>query len=140
MRMAFSRCYRSKIIKKRTGTGRYDSPAPVLWRGVESINLHPSMNALTRHIVRIGKALSEPARIRLLEELARRGRMYCTEVQQLLQLAQPTVSHHLKVLSDAGLILTHRRGRHLELELNPANVALLQQWLQALVGPTQPQP
>jgi ArsR family transcriptional regulator len=66
--------------------------------------------------------------------------MYCTEVQQLLQLAQPTVSHHLKVLSDAGLILSRRQGRHLELELNPANVALLQQWLQALVGPTQPQP
>ncbi len=78
------------------------------------------MSAPLRHITRVARALAEPVRVRLLTELAQRGSMLCTEVQQLLRLAQPTVSHHIKVLQDAGLIRARREGRHLRIQLNAA--------------------
>ena len=50
------------------------------------------------------KALSHPARLAILQTLARRGVCICGEIVDLLPLSQATVSQHLKVLKDAGLI------------------------------------
>lgn len=50
------------------------------------------------------KALSHPARLAILEVLARRDTCVCGELVDELPLAQATVSRHLKVLKDAGLI------------------------------------
>lgn len=50
------------------------------------------------------KALSHPARIRILQILARRDTCVCGELVDALPLAQSTVSQHLRVLKDAGLI------------------------------------
>ncbi|GBD06862.1 Transcriptional repressor SdpR [bacterium HR21] len=93
------------------------------------IDLHSSMNPQARHIARVARALSEPARVRLLRELARRGSMLCSEVQQFLGLAQPTVSHHIKVLLDAGLLCSQREGRYLRIWLNGEGI---QQFCRAL--------
>jgi ArsR family transcriptional regulator len=71
-----------------------------------------------RHIAKVARALSEPVRVRLLRELAQRGSMLCSEVQQFLGLAQPTVSHHIRVLLDAGLLCSRREGRYLRIWLN----------------------
>ena len=58
------------------------------------------------------KALADPARLRLLSLLlASDGQEACTcELTQPLGLSQPTVSHHLKKLAEAGLITGERRG------------------------------
>ena len=53
------------------------------------------------------KALGHPARLAIMRVLAARGTCVCGEVVQVMPLAQATVSQHLKVLKDAGLI----RGR-----------------------------
>lgn len=49
-------------------------------------------------------ALSHPARLRILKHLAGRGACCCGEVVDQLDLAQSTVSQHLKVLVEAGLV------------------------------------
>jgi len=50
------------------------------------------------------KALAHPARLAILQTLARRGSCLCGEVVEVIPLSQATVSQHLKVLKDARLI------------------------------------
>ena len=52
----------------------------------------------------IFRALGNPARIRIVMELARRNACVCGDLVDVLPLAQSTVSQHLKVLKDAGII------------------------------------
>ena len=58
------------------------------------------------------KALAEPARLRLLSLLmtATSGEACTCELTEPLGLSQPTVSHHLKKLAEAGLVIGERRG------------------------------
>jgi ArsR family transcriptional regulator len=50
------------------------------------------------------KALAHPARLRIVEILAARGTCICGEIVEVLPLAQATVSQHLKILKEAGLL------------------------------------
>jgi ArsR family transcriptional regulator len=50
------------------------------------------------------KALAHPARVRILRILARKNACICGEIVDELDLAQSTVSQHLKVMKDAGLV------------------------------------
>jgi ArsR family transcriptional regulator len=56
------------------------------------------------------KALGHPARIAIVRALAERPRCCCADVCEALPLAQSTVSQHLKVLKDAGLVSFRREG------------------------------
>jgi ArsR family transcriptional regulator len=57
------------------------------------------------------RALGDPARVRLINILATSGTVCVCDLQAPLGLSQPTVSHHLKKLADAGLIEREQRGR-----------------------------
>jgi ArsR family transcriptional regulator len=57
------------------------------------------------------RALGDPARVRLVNILATSGTVCVCDLQEPLGLSQPTVSHHLKKLADAGLIEREQRGR-----------------------------
>jgi len=60
-------------------------------------------------LLRVMKALSDPGRLRILKLLA--GRELCAcEIINLLGLAQPTISRHMKVLSEAGLVAGRKVG------------------------------
>ena len=59
--------------------------------------------------IRIMKALSDPNRVRVLK-LLQNGELCVCEIQEFLQLAQSTVSKHMKNLEDAGLVERERRG------------------------------
>ena len=50
------------------------------------------------------KALAHPARVAILQELSARKTCICGEIVEVLPLAQATVSQHLKVLKEAGLV------------------------------------
>lgn len=50
------------------------------------------------------KALSHPARLAILQTLAQRGSCICGDIVEVMPLSQATVSQHLKVLKDAGLV------------------------------------
>jgi ArsR family transcriptional regulator, arsenate/arsenite/antimonite-responsive transcriptional repressor len=57
------------------------------------------------------KALGDPARVRIVNLLATSGGPVCVcELVGPLGLTQPTVSHHLKKLTDAGLLVREQRG------------------------------
>ena len=57
------------------------------------------------------KALADPARVAILATLARAGNEVCVcDFTAGLELNQSTVSHHLKLLKDAGLVTSVRRG------------------------------
>lgn len=55
-------------------------------------------------LARLAKALSHPARVTILRSLLEREECFCGELCRELQLAQSTVSQHLKALREAGLI------------------------------------
>jgi ArsR family transcriptional regulator len=58
------------------------------------------------------RALADPARVRIVNWLATSGEAVCAcDLNGPLGLAQPTVSHHLKKLVDAGLIAREQRGK-----------------------------
>ncbi len=69
-------------------------------------------------IVKIAKALSDKTRLRILSEIARGKSITCGEAEKIAGLSQPTVSHHLKVLFDAGLLITRKNGRHVNISVN----------------------
>ena len=57
------------------------------------------------------KALADPHRLKILEQLARAADDVCVcEFTDCLPLNQPTVSHHLRILREAGLVSGERRG------------------------------
>ncbi|MEJ5365265.1 MAG: metalloregulator ArsR/SmtB family transcription factor [Desulfosoma sp.] len=62
-----------------------------------------------KEFIRVMKALSDPNRVKILKMLNRRELCVC-EIQAGLGLAQPTVSKHLKILEDAGLVEKRKDG------------------------------
>ena len=61
-------------------------------------------------LARIAKALSHPARVAILRELARKNECVCGQIVDAIPLAQATVSQHLKELREAGLITGEVEG------------------------------
>jgi ArsR family transcriptional regulator len=62
-------------------------------------------------IVAVSKALADRTRLGILRTIARRGCVCCGDVARAFDVTQATVSHHLKVLSNAGLVETRRDGQ-----------------------------
>ena len=58
------------------------------------------------------KALGHPARIRILQYLKKKDRCICAKIVEILPLAQSTVSQHLKILKQAGLVIGENAGPH----------------------------
>ncbi|RIV40235.1 ArsR/SmtB family transcription factor [Micromonospora radicis] len=77
------------------------------------------------------KALGDPVRLRLLSLIASRaGDEVCVcELTDAFTLTGPTISHHLKVLREAGLIDCQRRGTWVYYWIVPARLAALSQLL-----------
>lgn len=64
-----------------------------------------------QHISLVAKAMSHPARIAILRILAKHPNFTTGEIVELLPLAQPTVSHHLKELIASHLITASNEGK-----------------------------
>ncbi len=59
---------------------------------------------------RLFKALADESRLAVVRQLAEQGEVCACDFLACCDLAQPTVSHHLKVLRDAGVVNTEKRG------------------------------
>lgn len=76
------------------------------------------------------KALSDPVRLRLFSKVASHaGGEACVCDISDVGVSQPTVSHHLKKLKDAGLLTSERRGTWVYYRLEPSVVAAMGQML-----------
>ncbi len=72
------------------------------------------------------RALGDPARVKIVNRLATAGEPVCAcEFEPLLGLAQSTVSHHLKRLTEAGLVEREQRGRWVYFSIERAAAAQL---------------
>lgn len=59
---------------------------------------------------RVLSALADPTRLRILHLLSRHDSLCVCEIEAAFDLGQPTVSHHLKVMRQAGIVTAERRG------------------------------
>jgi ArsR family transcriptional regulator, arsenate/arsenite/antimonite-responsive transcriptional repressor len=62
-----------------------------------------------KDFIKVAKALSDPNRLKMLKMLQHK-RMCVCEIRALLQMAQPSVSKHLKILENAGLVCSEKEG------------------------------
>jgi ArsR family transcriptional regulator len=83
------------------------------------------------NLARAFKALGDPVRLRLLSLIAARagGEVCVCELTDAFTVSGPTISHHLKVLREAGLIDCQRRGTWVYYWIVPAKLAALSQLL-----------
>ncbi len=76
------------------------------------------------------KALGDPIRMQLVDVLRKHAGKVCVcELVPLFDLSQPTVSHHLKVLREAGIVGSERRGLWAYYYVNPEALKELSGWL-----------
>jgi ArsR family transcriptional regulator len=74
-------------------------------------------------------ALSDPVRLRLLSIVAAEGEVCSCNLETPLGKSQPTISHHTRVLADAGLIVGERRGRWTWWRVAPEEINRLRETL-----------
>lgn len=73
-------------------------------------------------IEKISKALSDQTRLRIFEAISRSKQMNCGEIVLMRGVTPATVSHHLKILNEAGLIACRRDGQFVYSEAVPETV------------------
>ncbi|MFI7583674.1 ArsR/SmtB family transcription factor [Kocuria sp. M1N1S27] len=78
------------------------------------------------------KALSDPTRLRLLSHVAAQGceAVCACDLTEELGISQPTVSHHMKKLVDAGLLTREQRGKWAHYSVVPSAFAELRSFLE----------
>ena len=95
--------------------------------------LDPAMPLEKLRLAKMLKALGNPIRFQIVETLAERQMCITAEIVETTPLAQSTVSQHLKVLKDAGLILGEIEGPATCYCLDPQNILWLkdqiERWL-----------
>ena len=78
----------------------------------------------------VAKALGDPVRLQLIDVLRKHAGKVCVcELVPLFEVSQPTVSHHLKVLRQAGLVGSERRGLWAYYYVIPDALTELAGWL-----------
>jgi ArsR family transcriptional regulator, arsenate/arsenite/antimonite-responsive transcriptional repressor len=95
---------------------------PVVYPDVE--------RAQAERMAQIAKALADPIRLQLVDVLRRHAGKVCVcELVPLFDLSQPTVSHHLKVLREAGIVDSERVGLWAYYYVLPDSLEELSAWL-----------
>jgi ArsR family transcriptional regulator len=81
-------------------------------------------------MARIAKAVGDPIRLQLVDVVRRRAGKVCVcELIRLFEVGRATVSHHLRVLREAGVVDSGRRGLWADDYVRRAALAELQRWL-----------
>lgn len=86
-----------------------------------------------KSIEKISKALGDKHRLSILQHITKQGGCaQCAEIHEIIDLAQPSISHHVKILTEAGLIEAEKEGRHLKYTLNASVLENYLKFLQKL--------
>jgi ArsR family transcriptional regulator len=73
-------------------------------------------------IEKISKALADETRLRIFEAISAGNKMTCGEIVSMRGVTPATVSHHLKILSEAGLIACRRAGQFVHSRAVPETI------------------
>ena len=84
---------------------------------------------------RVFAALGYPIRLRLFSLIAAGGATCSCNLEGPLQRSQPTISHHTKILADAGLIVGEKRGRWVWWSIVPSRMAQVAKILDVTASP-----
>ncbi|HEY4335116.1 MAG TPA: metalloregulator ArsR/SmtB family transcription factor [Puia sp.] len=88
------------------------------------------MSLTLKQIEKISKALGDGNRLKILQYLSAKGGCgECSGLPNVVGLAQPSISHHVKILVESGLIDGEKEGRNYSYHLN---TGVLNQYLSAL--------
>ncbi|HXY25884.1 MAG TPA: metalloregulator ArsR/SmtB family transcription factor [Candidatus Acidoferrum sp.] len=77
----------------------------------------------------ISKALADQTRLRIFEAIAARSGMTCGDIVEMQGVTPATISHHLKILADAGLIACRKEGQFVHSQVVPK---IIQSYARAL--------
>ena len=88
-----------------------------------------------KEAIRVFKALGDEKRLRILSLLRQGERCACVLLEDL-NLSQPTLSHHMKILCDANLVTGRREGKWVYYSLNGRQGEALQQMIGDLMAPS----
>jgi ArsR family transcriptional regulator len=91
-----------------------------------------------KELARISKALSDSTRLRIVEALSSSKEMYCGQLVEKCGLTPGTISHHLKILADANLIDTRRKGQFIYMRSRPETIRAYGQSLAKMTARKQP--
>jgi ArsR family transcriptional regulator len=81
-------------------------------------------------MAQVAKALGDPIRLQLVDVLRKHAGKVCVcELTPLFEVGQPTVSHHLKVLREAGIVDSERQGLWAYYYVRPDAMKELERWL-----------
>jgi len=85
-------------------------------------------------IEKISKALADQTRLRIFEAISAKEQMNCGEIVSMRGVTPATVSHHLKILNEAGLIACRREGQFVYSEAVPETVESYAKAIAKIVG------
>lgn len=74
-------------------------------------------------VEKVSKALADETRLRIFEAISATNHMTCGEIVSMRGVTPATVSHHLKILSEAGLIACRREGQFVYSQAVPETIA-----------------
>jgi ArsR family transcriptional regulator len=89
-------------------------------------------------VERVSKALADETRLRIFEAISAKDHMNCGEIVSMRGVTPATVSHHLKILSEAGLIACRRQGQFVYSHAIPDTIAAYTRALAKIVRDKKP--
>jgi len=105
---------------------------------IEMKNLRKIVPMNTKQLAKVMKALSHPNRLEIYLEIAKKheasyqaenDECYVSDIMSCLNIGAPTISHHLKELTNADLIVTERRGKFVIAKINQETMQQVKQAL-----------
>ncbi len=82
-----------------------------------------------KEVAQIGKALGDPNRLAIYTHISQHDELFCGEIHAKHAISAPTLSHHLKVLADLGLITSRKDGLNVYYRIVPGRFAAYLKYL-----------
>lgn len=87
-----------------------------------------------KQIERISKALGDPHRIKIMQAVKQREWMQCADICEIIDLTQSAISHHIKQLVDAGLLIPEKEGRNIKYTIDKEVITSYMNFLMEMKG------
>jgi len=91
-------------------------------------------------VEKISKALADETRLKIFEAISANDQMNCGDIVSMRGVTPATVSHHMKILSEAGLIACRRKGQFVYSEAVPETIAAYTRELAKIARGKKPAP
>ena len=91
------------------------------------------MTSLNKETAKVFKAFCDENRLQILE-LLRGGEKCACRLLEEMSISQPTLSHHMKILCDSGIVVGRKEGKWMHYRLSPEGIRIAQDYLTGLTA------